>query len=116
MRKRHKYNAKRVYEDGIAFDSKWEHKRYRELRLLERAGEITSLEVHPEYPINWRDPDMRHLEIRICTVILDFKYVDAQGNTRVEDTKGTRTAISNLKRKLVEAAHGITVDVIVGRI
>ena len=111
VRKRNKYAAKRVFEDGIMFDSKWEHKRYRELKLLQTAGDIFYLETHPQYSVVWPKNG-----VRICTVILDFRYVDAQGNARVEDTKGTRTAISNLKRKLVEAAHGIKVDVIEGRV
>ena len=131
VRKRHKYSAKRVFEDGIMFDSKWEHKRYRELKLLQTAGEISDLEIHPSYLIEWpllerrvgppepedeNDPCYPYPNTRICTVILDFRYVDAQGYVRVEDTKGVRTALSNLKRKLVEAAHGIKVDVIEGRI
>ena len=111
MRKRHKYSSTRVFEDGIMFDSKWEHKRYRELKLLQKAGDIFDLETHPQYSVVWPKNGAR-----ICTVILDFRYVDAQGDIRVEDTKGMRTAISNLKRKLVEAAHGIKVDVIVGRV
>ena len=117
-KRRNKYHAKRVFEDGIMFDSKWEHKRYRELRLLQRAGEITELEVHPSYPIVWPESEMVPFrdEFKICTVILDFKYVDGNGKVIVEDTKGMRTALSNLKLKLVEVAHGIKVDLIVGRV
>src|SRR5579872_4879033 len=37
--------------DGVVFASKAEMLRYRELRLLERAGEIRNLELQPRYPL-----------------------------------------------------------------
>ena len=37
---RNKYHAKKCVVDGITFDSIKEAGRYRELRLLERAGKI----------------------------------------------------------------------------
>ena len=42
VKKGHKYGAKRCEEDGYTFDSLAERKRYRELKLLEQAGEIES--------------------------------------------------------------------------
>ena len=92
--------------DGIVFDSAGECVRYHELKLLQRAGEISDLEVHPAYPIVWPGTDSR-----ICVVELDFRYT-ANGVKRVEDFKGASTALSNLKRKLVEAAHGIKVELV----
>ena len=40
-----KYHNKKVTIDGITFDSKKEARRYQELKLLERAGEIQNLEL-----------------------------------------------------------------------
>ncbi len=42
-----KYRAQPTIVDGIRFHSKGEARRYQELRLLERAGEITNLELQP---------------------------------------------------------------------
>ena len=100
----HKYNAKKVSEDGYTFDSKAEHAQYQDLKYRQMAGEIWNLEVHPKYSIDLNDT-------HICTVILDFRYKTSCG-TIVEDVKGMDTAISRLKRKMVEAQHGIKVEVI----
>ena len=43
-----KYRNKKTELDGIAFDSKREAERYAELKLLERAGEISYLQLQPE--------------------------------------------------------------------
>ena len=93
--------------DGILFDSKGECGRYRQLKLMERARIITNLEIQPSYPIVWPGTTKK-----ICTVKLDFRYVDGEGITHIEDYKGATTALSNLKRKLVETAHNITVELI----
>lgn len=49
--KRHKFNAQRTTLDGHAFASKAESHRYAELKLLEKAGEIESLELQPAFPL-----------------------------------------------------------------
>ena len=106
--RRNKYFAKKATQDGYRFDSLAEHKRYGELRLLEKAGEIKKLEVHPAYSIDWGGEEDKH----ICTVILDFRYLDKVGGEHIEDVKGVSTAVSSLKRRLVEAARGIKVEII----
>ena len=104
--RRNKYFAKKATQDGYRFDSLAEHKRYGELRLLEKAGEIKKLEVHPAYSIDWGG------SAHICTVILDFRYRDKVGGEHIEDVKGQDNALSRLKRKLVEAAYNIHVDIV----
>lgn len=51
-----KYRNKKVIVDGEEFDSKKEGNRYKELRLLERAGEISNLNYNQDfyYKINLR--------------------------------------------------------------
>ena len=44
-----KYRNKKVIVDGKEFDSKKEGDRYKKLRLLERAGEISDLELQPRF-------------------------------------------------------------------
>ena len=63
----HKYNAKRTVVDGITFDSRKEARRYGELKLLEKAGEIIYLKTHPSFPIVIDGKN-------ICVVELDFSY------------------------------------------
>ena len=41
--------------------------------------------------------------------IADFRYVDHEGNVVVEDTKGVKTPVYILKRKLMLRVHGIRV-------
>lgn len=117
-----KYNAKKVKADGYTFDSKTEHGRYQELKLLLRAKEITKLEVHPVYKISaWRISGVgcgikgEFPVTYVCDVELDFRYRDLKGRVVVEDVKGVDTALSKLKRKLVYAAHGVSVEVIKAR-
>lgn len=91
--------------DGYRFDSLREAAHYQELKLLLRAGEISGLGVHPQYPIVINDQ-------RICTVELDFFYTDKDGAEHVVDVKGLDTPVSRLKRKMVEAVYGIKVEVV----
>ena len=102
---RSKYGAKKVQVDGYIFDSKMEARRYGELRLIEKAGKICGLVVHPKFSITIQGKP-------ICIVELDFCYAHLSGTEIYEDVKGFDTAISKLKRKLVEAAYGFKVTVI----
>lgn len=103
-----KYGATRTVVDGIYFDSKREAARYTELNFMRQAKKIKDLECHPSFPIDYNDN-------RICMVELDFRYFDVtRGEYVFEDVKspGTNNALSKLKRKLVEAFHGIKVELI----
>jgi hypothetical protein len=97
----HKYHAIPTEIDGIRFDSKSEAIRYQELKLLERAGEISNLELQPKYSI---DINGKH----ICNYVADFRYLD-RGVLVVEDVKGMKTPVYRLKKKMVEAAYGIVI-------
>lgn len=93
----HKYKAKRTQVDGVSFPSLAESRRYAVLKLLERAGEISNLELQPSFPI---DIGGRH----ICLYKADFAYFK-DGQRITEDVKGVRTPVYNLKKKLVEALY-----------
>jgi hypothetical protein len=95
--RRSKFDNRIVREDGHLFDSKAEHKRYCELKLLLKARLIEGLEVHPKFnaEINGR---------KICMIELDFRYFDKSKNKLIyEDVKGFDPPISKLKRKLLLA-------------
>jgi hypothetical protein len=87
------------------YDSKKEAKRAAELKLLEKAGEITSLQEQVPYeliPSQYRivNGKRRCIE-RAMKYIADFQYVDKDGNTVVEDAKGYRTEVYRIKKKLM---------------
>lgn len=103
QKKPSKYRNKKVRADGYTFDSKAEHKRYEQLVLLERAKLITELGIHVRFPIVVNGQ-------KVCVYESDFVYFDAGGKQIVEDVKGVRTALYQLKKKLMRAALGIEIS------
>lgn len=103
---RHKFNAKRTVVDGITFDSKAEANRYGQLRMLQKAGEIEALELQPKFPLIVNG-------VKVGTYIADFRYRRVKGVshslTVIEDTKGVRTPVYNLKKKIVRAQYDIEI-------
>jgi|TARA_R110000751_G_scaffold16815_1_gene52810 hypothetical protein len=101
-----KYRNIPVVIDGIRFASKAEGRRYSELKLLEKAGEISKLELQPRYKIIVEG-------ILICTYVADFKFEQRHKSgmffTVVEDVKGILTPIYKLKKKLVKAVCGVDI-------
>jgi hypothetical protein len=105
-----KYHNRKVKADGYTFDSLAEYARYRELRLLETAGVITALEVHPTYLLQPGFRYHRKAE-RAINYEADFQYVDLETGARiVEDVKGKKTEGYKLKRKLFLAKYGDDYD------
>lgn len=104
-----KYKNTKVFYDGKIFDSKKEAKRYYELRLLEKAREITDLQTQVKFVLipSQRGADGKVVE-RECSYTADFVYQE-NGKTVVEDTKGYRTPEYRLKRKLMLHVHGIRI-------
>lgn len=99
-----KYKSAKTLVDGIAFDSAKEARRYQDLVLLERANVIHSLECQKVFRIEVMG---KH----ICKYICDFAYIE-NGKQVVEDVKSAYTAklpVYRLKKKLLEATHGIEI-------
>lgn len=118
-----KYGARKVQFDGKTFDSRKEARRYQELRLLERAGQITQLELQKEFElipaqyeqltreeyINGKGKKTKGKCIeRAVKYKADFYYIE-NGREIVEDTKGFRTKDYIIKRKLMLYVHGIKI-------
>lgn len=96
-----KYNARKATVDGIRFDSQKEARRYGELKLLLKAGEIRELELQPKFTL-MDSFKYQGKTYRGITYIADFRYFDKQlGLEVVEDTKGFRTDVYNIKKKLL---------------
>ena len=86
-RKPNKYHAKPTHVDGIRFDSRDEAARYGELKLLEQAGKISDLRVHPRYQL--LDKNVSDSGRTLCkrSYVADFEYIE-DGLIIVEDVKG----------------------------
>lgn len=103
-----KYKSKKTDVDGITFASKKEAKRYSDLKLLEKAGIISDLQMQVKYElIPAQRIDGKVVE-RACAYVADFVYKEA-GKTIVEDTKGVRTKDYIIKRKLLLYRYGIRI-------
>lgn len=98
-----KYNNKKTQIDMYVFDSAKEAKRYKELKLLERAGEISNLELQPRFLL--QDSFKKNgRTYRKIEYIADFKYIE-KGRTIVEDVKGLQTDVFKIKHKLFEKIY-----------
>ncbi len=91
---------------GQMHQSTLEARRCDELHLMQGAGLVRDL----------RTQELFRLEvngIHVCSYIADFVYFDNErGAQVVEDTKGVVTETFRLKAKLMEAVHGITVQLV----
>ena len=102
-KRRGKYGAKKVLIDGYLFHSKKEAKRYAELRLLERAGEISDLELQPKFLLQPKFKDAQGRSVRALTYTADFRYNEIEtGLTVTEDVKGVKTQAFSIKWKLLK--------------
>ena len=101
--KQNKYHATKTEVDGMMFDSRKEANRYCELKLLEKAGEISNIETQVPFLLIPRqnNPITGKMIEKPCGYIADFVYNDGKGNRIVEDTKGVRTDVYIIKRKLI---------------
>ena len=87
--------------DGHTFHSIREANRYRELKLMERAGAIKDLELQPKFELI---PTIRTETETLYKVsyYADFRYTDTKtGGVVVEDVKGYKTKEYVLKKKML---------------
>lgn len=99
-----KYRNKPVHVDGLRFDSRKEGRRYGDLKMLERAGAIQGLEVHPVFKLFAHGPDGPVGGRRYTA---DFRYIEGNKDV-VEDVKSEptkRTEAYRLRRWLFLANY-----------
>ncbi len=98
-------------QKGTGRASNRETRRAQELRTLERAHLIHELREQVRFELlpAQRDASGKLLE-RPCSYVADFVYLDADGVRHVEDAKGMRTPVYQLKRKLMLWFHKIRVE------
>jgi hypothetical protein len=116
-RKSTKYSNTRVEYDGHKFDSKRECARYKELKLLEKAGSISLLCLQPKFWLKCGGKDIliksdRYPNGRRASYRADFEFIDDLGVRHVEDVKGFDTSGSRLRRAIVEAEYGVRVEIV----
>ena len=99
-KERSKYKNRKVEFNGIKFDSIKERDRYIYLLSRLKKGEITDLELQVPFELQ---PHFEHngKMIRSINYIADFVYYDQEGNIHIEDTKGFRTDVYDLKKKMM---------------
>ena len=106
-----KYNSRKTTVDGITFDSKKEARRYLVLKQMEQDGEIKNLrlqvpvELIPSFEIL---VDGKKRKRRPITYVADFVYYRDDEKV-IEDVKGLRTPVYNIKKKLFEYRYHETI-------
>lgn len=121
-----KYGNTKINYGNETFDSKKELNRYLELKLLERANELSNLQRQVEFVLipnqyetiektlkNGKIKQEQKLIERKCEYIADFVYKNDKGETIVEDVKGYKNgqayALFTIKRKLMLHIYGIKI-------
>lgn len=99
-KKQSKYHNQKITFRGITFDSKKEYEYYLFLLDRQKRGGITDLKLQvpfvlqPAFEFNGK-------KIREIKYIADFTYTDKAGEMHIVDTKGMRTEIYKLKKKMM---------------
>lgn len=102
--RRSKYGAKKTVVDGIRFDSKAEARRWCELVVMQKAGEISNLTRQVPFELA---PKVKYTDAARATpalrIVVDFVYRDRSGQIVYEDCKGVVTEGARIKRHLMMA-------------
>lgn len=100
-----KYNNKKTEVDGIIFDSKKEAHRYLQLKHLQDTGVISHLKLQPRFDFKLNGKLMFYYKA-------DFEYCTDDAQRVIEDVKGVRTTVFNLKKKIIEQVYGFEITII----
>ena len=113
--KQRKYNntpTERITEEGktIKFDSQKEARRFDELMILLRAGEISDLRLQEDFTLQEAYTLPNGNRVQAIRYRADFTYIQ-NGEKIVEDvkSKATKTRTYSMKRKLLQERRGITI-------
>lgn len=93
---------------GAMHQSTAEARRCDELHLMVKGNLIRDLEAHPQkrYRLDVNG-------VHVCDYLADFVYFDLERQERVvEDVKGHQTEVSKFKLRLMEAVHGVSVELV----
>lgn len=93
--KHNKYGARKTVVDGITFSSAKEAAEYGKLKLAERAGEISGLELQPKY-------DLVVNGVKVGRYKPDFRFTE-KGQIVVVEVKGYAARDYPLRKKMFKA-------------
>lgn len=101
-----KYGNIKTEYNGTVFMSRKEARYAEQLDILKKASKdherVVSYEMQVPYKIIVNGK-------YICKYLADFRVLYADDHTEIIDVKGVRTNTYSLKKKLVEAIHGIEI-------
>ena len=101
-----KLKPKPVVIDNHKFPSQLEGNRYKFLKLLQRAGQITELELQPKFEIVING-------YNVCTYTADFSYYDMTNSRKIyEDAKGYLRKSQRLYILLAQAVHNVQINLV----
>jgi hypothetical protein len=104
-----KYHNKPCEVDGEKYRSQREMRRHQELRLLERAGQITDLRREVPFPLAPAAKILGRMRPAL-RYFADFTYYESgKAQMTIEDCKGVRTTAYNIKRHLMKSIHGLDI-------
>ena len=105
-----KFGAVKKKVDNILFDSTKESKRYEALKMSLRAGEIQDLRLQVRYDLIPKQKFSDGSSMVGTYYLADFVYFDnRKGCEVVEDDKGKKTDVYQIKRKLMKLILDIEV-------
>jgi hypothetical protein len=105
----HKYKAVATMVDGIRFHSKKEARRWQELQLLLRAGEIHSVLRQVAFPLV-AVAEADGSRFLVGRYVADFTYCERNSAALVvEDVKGFQTPLYRWKCKHMLGQYGIVI-------
>lgn len=96
-----KYGNNRCMVDGIRFSSQLEAQYYQRLKLLQRVGEVTEIKLQVPYILQPAYVMSDGTKVRAIKYLADFVVSFSDGRKQVIDTKGMRTPIYKLKKKIL---------------
>ena len=95
-----KYKAKKIYCDGIKFDSHIEMLFYEKCKDDKAKELIHNFELQPQYIIQPKYTNIFGKNIQAIILKADFLIYEIDGTETVIDTKGMATPESKMKRKM----------------
>lgn len=98
-----KYGNRKTVIDNIRFDSEKESERYAELKMMEKAGVISDIELQKPFELQPAFYDSEGNKHQAIKYVADFVYMQ-DGEQVIEDVKsdGTRkNKVYQLKKKMM---------------
>lgn len=108
-----KYRNRKMKIENIVFDSQKEARRYFELKLLEKKGEISQLQRQVPFELIPAEVGADTKKLRSIVYLADFVYLtekDGVSQKHIEDVKGVKTAVYRLKKRLMWHLYRINIE------